>query len=460
LNDKGSEDHRTGQGDGRTRALVVGPYSTRGAAADIATRDPQARLAEAAGLAEAIDLDIAEPILVSLSQVRPSTFLGKGKVEEIADAVKNAEAELVTMDCQLSPVQQRNLEKAWGAKVIDRTGLILEIFGRRARTKEGALQVELAHLEYQKSRLVRSWTHLERQRGGFGFLGGPGETQIETDRRLIEERMARIERDLEQVKRTRGLHRKARREIPYPVVALVGYTNAGKSTLFNRLTKAGVLAEDMLFATLDPTLRQIRLPHGARVLLSDTVGFISDLPTMLITAFRATLEEVMLADVVLHVRDVSHEDWEAQAEDVEAILAELGLSGEAGARILEVWNKIDALDPERLAALAIAAEGAQGRERPSLVSALSGEGLEALLERIEQRLAEGRVELEIALDPADGEGFAWLHAHAEVLDRETLADGSARLVVRVAPERFDTVTRRFPQAEVFQGAPERRHAER
>ena len=290
MNDKGgSEYHEPGQGDGRTRALVVGPYLTRAAsAAQGSARDTAARLAEAVGLAEAIDLDVAGNIAVSLSQVRPATYLGKGKVEEIADAVKNAEAELVTMDCQLSPVQQRNLEKAWGAKVIDRTGLILEIFGRRARTKEGSLQVELAHLSYQKSRLVRSWTHLERQRGGFGFLGGPGETQIETDRRLIEERMTRIERDLDQVKRTRGLHRKNRREVPYPVVALVGYTNAGKSTLFNRLTKAGVLAKDMLFATLDPTLRQIRLPHGAKVMLSDTVGFISDLPTMLISAFRGS----------------------------------------------------------------------------------------------------------------------------------------------------------------------------
>src|SRR5512139_3951039 len=276
---------------------------TEGQASDVA-RDSEARLEEATGLARAIDLVVAEALLAPISQIRPATYLGKGKVEEITGLIAGHDIELAVMDCALSPIQQRNLEKAWNTKVLDRTGLILEIFGRRAKTREGSLQVELAHLNYQKSRLVRSWTHLERQRGGFGFLGGPGETQIETDRRLIEERMRRIEQDLDKVKRTRGLHRKTRRDVPYPVIALVGYTNAGKSTLFNRLTKAEVLAQDMLFATLDPTLRQIRLPHGARVLLSDTVGFISDLPTMLVSAFRATLEEVTLADVVLHVRDV------------------------------------------------------------------------------------------------------------------------------------------------------------
>jgi len=319
---------RSGRG-ARTRALVVGPYlnekSQRPAARPQsgldARRSAQARIDEATGLAGAIDLEIVGAKIAALAEIRPASFLGKGKVEEVADFVRAEEVDLVIMDCALSPVQQRNLEKAFSAKVIDRTGLILEIFGRRARTREGALQVELAHLAYQKSRLVRSWTHLERQRGGFGFLGGPGETQIETDRRLIEERMTKIERELDGVKRTRGLHRKSRSAVPFPIVALVGYTNAGKSTLFNRLTRAEVLAADMLFATLDPTLRSVSLAHGGEIILSDTVGFISDLPTMLVSAFRATLEEVLEADLILHVRDIAHEDAEAQLADVEAILA-------------------------------------------------------------------------------------------------------------------------------------------
>ena len=439
----------------RTRALVVGPYLTR---AKDAGRAPIARLAEAAGLARAIDLEIVDSILIALSEVRPATFLGKGKVEEIAEIVKSGEIGLVTMDCALSPVQQRNLEKAWETKVIDRTGLILEIFGRRARTSEGALQVELAHLDYQKSRLVRSWTHLERQRGGFGFLGGPGETQIETDRRLIEERMRRIERELDKVKRTRALHRKTRQAVPYPVVALVGYTNAGKSTLFNRLAGAGVLAEDLLFATLDPTLRQIRLPHGAKALLSDTVGFISDLPTMLISAFRATLEEVTQADVILHVRDASHEDWEAQGRDVERILEELGVSGENRKPTIEVWNKIDALPFERLAGLRLAAQRKEGATSKTLVSALTGEGLDALLLEIERLLSEGRVTREITLDPADGEGLAWAYDHAEVLARATLPDGAQRLRLRVPPSRAGELERRFPQGEAPGRAPRRGRA--
>ena len=280
---------------------------------------------EAVGLAQAIDLDIVDRGIVMISAIWPATYLGKGKVEELAGLIKTHEAGLVVMDCALSPVQQRNLERAWNAKVVDRTGLILEIFGRRARTREGTLQVELAHLNYQRSRLVRTWTHLERQRGGFGFLGGPGETQIETDRRLIAERIAKIERELEGVKGTRKLHRDSRKRVPYPIVALVGYTNAGKSTLFNRMTRASVMSADMLFATLDPTLRAVDLPHGARIIMSDTVGFISDLPTMLVAAFRATLEEVIEADLILHVRDVSHGDTTAQSEDVTEVLRSLGI---------------------------------------------------------------------------------------------------------------------------------------
>jgi GTP-binding protein HflX len=356
-----------------TRTLVVGAYRTRArrvtpnrAASDSAPENPRAfdaRLGEAVGLAAAIDLRVVEAMIVGLQALRPATLLGKGKVEEVAGLVTALEIGLVVMDCALSPVQQRNLEKAWGAKVIDRTGLILEIFGRRAHTREGALQVELAHLAYQKGRLVRSWTHLERQRGGFGFLGGPGETQIEADRRLIQERMTRLERDLEGVKRTRGLHRKSRERVPYPIVALVGYTNAGKSTLFNRLTAAGVFAENLLFATLDPTSRAIKLPHGETAILSDTVGFISDLPTTLIAAFRATLEDVIEADVLLHVRDVSHGESEAQAGDVAHVLRDLDVDPDDTSRIIEVWNKADLLDADerqRLAALA-SREGAVRR---------------------------------------------------------------------------------------------------
>src|SRR5580700_428835 len=316
--------------------MVVEPWLRRRPAAERAApgeaaRSPAARLEEAVGLARAIDLDVVEAGLAPLADIRPATYLGKGKVEEIAGIVKSLAIDVVAMDCAVSPVQQRNLEKAWNAKVLDRTGLILEIFGRRARTREGALQVEHAHLTYQKSRLVRSWTHLERQRGGFGFLGGPGETQIETDRRLIAERIAKIERELEGVKRTRKLHRDSRKRVPYPIVALVGYTNAGKSTLFNRMTRATVVSADMLFATLDPTLRAVDLQHGARIILSDTVGFISDLPTQLVAAFRATLEEVIEADIIVHVRDVSHFDTEAQSKDVEKILAQLGIDSRNGA---------------------------------------------------------------------------------------------------------------------------------
>jgi GTP-binding protein HflX len=423
----------------RTRTLVICPYSTARASTDRGpTRTPEARREEAEGLARAIDLDVIDSILVGLAEIRPATYLGKGKVAELAERAQADTIALVVVDAALSPVQQRNLEKEFKAKVIDRTGLILEIFGRRARTAEGALQVELAHLTYQKSRLVRSWTHLERQRGGFGFLGGPGETQIETDRRLIEERMIRIERDLDKVKKTRALHRASRAEVPYPIVALVGYTNAGKSTLFNRLTRAEVVAADMLFATLDPTMRLVKLPHGGAAILSDTVGFISDLPTMLISAFRATLEEVRAADVIVHVRDIAHADSEAQAKDVEAILAEVGVAGAAD-KLIEVWNKLDKLDADHRAGLATG----QGEGAPIAVSALTGEGIDALLEAIETRLARGRSLIDLDLQSADGQGLHWLYEHTEVMARRNDEDGGVRVTVRVPADAVDRVKRRF-----------------
>jgi GTP-binding protein HflX len=426
----------------RTRTLVVCPYSTARASGDRGpARSPEARREEAEGLARAIDLDVVDSVLVGLAEIRPATYLGKGKLAELAERAQADKIALVVVDAALSPVQQRNLEKAFKAKVIDRTGLILEIFGRRARTAEGALQVELAHLTYQKSRLVRSWTHLERQRGGFGFLGGPGETQIETDRRLIEERMIRIERDLDKVKKTRALHRASRAEVPYPIVALVGYTNAGKSTLFNRLTRAEVVAADMLFATLDPTMRLVKLPHGGAAILSDTVGFISDLPTMLISAFRATLEEVRAADVIVHVRDIAHADSDAQAKDVEAILAEVGVAGAAD-KLIEVWNKLDKLDAGHRAALA----AGQGEGAPIPVSALTGEGVGALLQAIETRLARGRSLIDLELESADGQGLHWLYEHTEVMARRDDEDGGVRVTVRVPADAVERVKRRFGAA--------------
>ena len=413
----------------------------KSARADAAARSDEARLDEAVGLARAIDLTVVHAAVVPVSQPKPGTLLGTGKIEEIKALLDEHDAGLVIVDHPLTPVQQRNLEKAWAAKVIDRTGLILEIFGRRASTKEGTLQVELAHLNYQRGRLVRSWTHLERQRGGAGFMGGPGETQIEADRRLLQDKIVKLERELEQVRRTRQLHRSKRKKVPHPIVALVGYTNAGKSTLFNRITGAGVLAEDMLFATLDPTLRRMKLPQGRTVILSDTVGFISDLPTHLVAAFRATLEEVLEADLILHVRDMSDPDNGAQAGDVMRILADLGIDEKDGAeRILEVWNKIDRLEPEARAALVQKADGAK---TVVAVSAITGEGVDGLLAEINERLSGVLVDREASIPVTKLQLLPWVYDHSIVDMREDMEDGSVRLELRLTETEAAELDRRL-----------------
>ena len=441
---KGPKTFQVGPVD-RTRALVIHaePKSARrGRDASTqpsvqSTRTPEAKLQEAVGLACAINLDVVETFLLSLQKMHPATLMGPGKVSEFTGIIAATQAELVIVDAALSPVQQRNLERAWNTKVLDRTGLILEIFGARARTKEGRLQVELAHLTYQKSRLVRSWTHLERQRGGLGFVGGPGETQIEADRRQIQDRINRLERQLETVKKTRELHRASRRKVPYPIIALVGYTNAGKSTLFNRLCDADVMAEDLLFATLDPTMRQVPLRNGRPVVLSDTVGFISDLPTNLIAAFRATLEEVLEADIVVHVRDISHGDSVAQSEDVEDVLGQLGIDELQRRQVIEVWNKIDLMDD-------FARETAQHQNQRSehdvvMLSATTGEGCEDLLTLLDKRLAQGEREIDVIVAPEQGAELHWIYQNADVLDRADEDDGSSRLRIRVAQPKIGTL---------------------
>jgi GTP-binding protein HflX len=446
---QGDEKLLTGDSAGASkaprRAVVVAPcFSSQSSASRIHhSRSPEARLHEAVGLAEALGLHVAAEMIVRAASVRPATLIGEGKVEEIGERIDAAGAGLVIVDYALTPVQQRNLEIAWKAKVLDRSGVILEIFGSRARTKEGRLQVELAHLQYQKSRLVRSWTSLDRQRGGFGFLGGPGETQIEADRRQIGERISAIRAELETVTRTRALHRQSRRRIPYPAIALVGYTNAGKSTLFNRLTGADVLAEDMLFATLDPTMREVKLPRGGKAILSDTVGFISDLPTTLIAAFRATLEEVTEADIILHVRDIAAEQTDAERADVTAVLDELGV-GASGKNVpvIEVWNKADQLDGAEREVLSKAAARGEGAV---LISALKSEGFAELLNAVETVLQRHYVLRHVIINPAqDGGAEHWLYENGCVLAREDIDDGAVRLQVRLDPAmaaRFDAARR-------------------
>lgn len=428
-----------------TRALVIHPRLKNEEDKGEGVRDPEARLDEAVGLTTAIDLVAAHSEVITVARPRPGSLLGSGQIERLAQLVEALEIEVVVIDRPLTPVQQRNLEKQLKAKVIDRTQLILEIFGARARTHEGKLQVDLASLTFQRSRLVRSWTHLERQRGGTGFMGGPGESQLEIDRRLIGDKIIRIKRELEEVKRTRELHRGARKRVPYPVVALVGYTNAGKSTLFNRLSGASVIAEDLLFATLDPTMRRIDLSGGRTIILSDTVGFISELPTHLVAAFRATLEEVTEADVVVHVRDIAHPDSAAQKSDVLGVLAGLGIDETTRpGRMLEVLNKIDRLPEDQRLALRQRTEA--GSEPVVAVSAITGEGIDRLAAVFSQLLGVDDRLCGYLLDATDGAAVAWLHAHGETVERNDDAEGNTMVTVRLSPADAARFEKRFAAA--------------
>ena len=430
--------------DETTRSLIVVHDVRTPVAKEVSgsnQRSISSSVEEIQGLAAAIELDVTHTEIVTLKNVSPATYMGSGKANDIKQLVHNNDVEVVIADAPLSPGQQRNLEKLWNCKVLDRTGLILEIFGRRAQTREGRLQVRLAHLAYQKSRLVRSWTHLERQRGGGGTVGGPGETQKESDRRDLQTAINKLQKQLEKVKKTRGLHRKSRQKVPYPIVALVGYTNAGKSTLFNKVTSGDVLAEDMLFATLDPTMRSLTLPHGRKVILSDTVGFISNLPTQLVAAFRATLEEVLNADLIIHVRDIAHEDSDIQRDDVLTVLTDLGVPQSRFSEMLEAWNKSDLLDSDTLVEKQNIADRSQ---KNIVISAVTGQGIDDLLEHIEQGLAKHDNLVYVQLDTTRGADIAWLHQNGEVLQRIDANDGTyVQLQVRLAYSKLGIASQKF-----------------